>query len=66
VLVKGLARIVNPQWLGPWQDMAMRYLGPDAGQKYYEETKAIPRVQIHVTPQEIISWGGGGWHPRYR
>jgi hypothetical protein len=66
VLVKGLARIVNPQWIGPWRDMAIRYLGADAGQKYYEETKAIPRVQIHVTPQEIISWGGGGWHPRYR
>ncbi len=65
VLVKGLAEIVDPQWIGPWKDLAVRYLGPEAGAAYYEETKAVPRVNIRVTPQTVTTWGGGGWHPRY-
>ena len=66
VLVQGTAEIVNPHWLGAWEALAVRYLGAEAGHRYYEETRAIPRVQIHVTPQQILTWGGGGWHPRYR
>ncbi|WP_179137064.1 pyridoxamine 5'-phosphate oxidase family protein [Candidatus Entotheonella palauensis] len=65
VLIKGLAEIVDPQWIGPWKDLAIRYLGLEAGQTYYKETKMIPRVNIRITPQEITTWGGGGWHPRY-
>lgn len=65
VLIKGKAEIVDPQWIGPWKDLAIRYLGSEAGQTYYEETKMIPRVNIRITPQEITTWGGGGWHPRY-
>ncbi|ETW97431.1 MAG: hypothetical protein ETSY1_22645 [Candidatus Entotheonella factor] len=66
VLVKGRAEIVDPQWIGPWQDLAVRYLGAEAGQAYYEETKMMPRVNIRIAPQEVTTWGGGGWHPRYR
>jgi hypothetical protein len=65
VSIKGKAEIVDPQWMGPWQDLAIRYLGVGAGQAYYDETKAISRVNIRVSPQEITTWGGGGWHPRY-
>lgn len=43
----------------------VRYLGAEAGQAYYDETKAIPRVNIRITPQTTTTWGGGGWHPRY-
>ncbi len=65
VLVKGLAEIVDPAWIGPWEELAIRYLGAEAGHAYYEETKHVPRVNIRITPQLTTTWGGGGWHPRY-
>lgn len=65
VLIKGMAEIIDRQWIGPWRELAIRYLGAEAGQVYYDETKDIPRVNIRITPQTMTTWGGGGWHPRY-
>ena len=66
VLVKGIADIIRQRWLGDWRAMAVRYLGLEAGQRYYEATKTIPRVDIRITPHQVLTWGGGGWHPRYQ
>ena len=65
VLVEGTARIADMSWLGDWRDWSMRYLGQVAGQRYYEETKHIPRALVRITPRKITTWAGPGWHPRY-
>ena len=65
VIVRGDAEIADRGWLGDWQPWAIRYLGVEAGQRYYDETKYIPRVLVRVAPREITTWAGPGWHPRY-
>ncbi len=65
VLIKATAEIKDPAWLPTSADRAIRYLGPEAGQQYYEEKRHVPRARITITPHEITTWAGGGWHPRY-
>lgn len=60
------AEIVDKEWHGEWEYIAVRYSGQEAGHKYYEATKHIPRVFIRVTPGKLVTWTGGHtWHPRY-
>lgn len=70
VQVHGQAEIVEePNIGGQWVEiawrMARRYLGPINGEKYLTPTLDRPRWLIRVRPTKIISWAGGGWHPRY-
>ena len=65
VLVRGMARIEDMSWFGDWEPWAARYIGQEAAHSYFEETKHIPRVLIRVAPEDIVSWTGGDWHPRY-
>ena len=65
VIVRGEAEIADRSWLGDWQPWAIRYLGEETDQRYYDETKHIPRVLVRIAPREITTWAGPGWHPRY-
>lgn len=66
VMGQALAEIADPAWLGDWESWAVRYLGEEAGHRYYDETRHIPRVLIKIAPKKLTTWGGGGWHPRYK
>jgi PPOX class probable F420-dependent enzyme len=65
VLIQATAKIVDENWFPPEPDRAIRYLGEEAGRRYFEENKSVPRAQIRITPEKITSWSGGDWHPRY-
>jgi PPOX class probable F420-dependent enzyme len=70
-LIRGEARIVagpgplTGHMLEIARDMAERYEG-DAGADYIAESTRWPRVLIEITPQQIVTWGDPGWHPKYR
>jgi nitroimidazol reductase NimA-like FMN-containing flavoprotein (pyridoxamine 5'-phosphate oxidase superfamily) len=65
VLVEGTAVVADAAWLGDWKAWAIRYLGQEAGHRYYEETRHIPRALVRIAPRKLTSWTGPGWHPRY-
>ncbi len=65
VLIKGTASILDRNWTGPWEPLAVRYIGQEAGHAYYEKTKAVPRVLVRVAPEHIMSWSGSDWHRKY-
>ena len=65
VLVKAEADVVDMQWRGDWESWAIRYRGEEAGRRYFQETRHIPRALIRIAPLEITTWAGPGWHPRY-
>jgi PPOX class probable F420-dependent enzyme len=70
VLVRGRAEIVEEpnvggQWVAIAWRLAERYLGPADGPKYLVPTLDRPRWLIRVHPEQITSWTGGSWHPRY-
>ena len=65
VLVEAEAVIADDAWFGDWESWAIRYLGQEAGHRYYEETKSTPRALVRITPRKVMTWGGAGWHPRY-
>ena len=65
VLVEGSAEIADSAWFGDWEPWSIRYLGQEAGHRYYEETKHVPRALVRILPRKVTSWVGGGWHPRY-
>ena len=66
VTFKADAEVADREWFGEWEYLAHRYLGEENGHKCYEETKDVPRVLITIHPSKLISWNGGGWHPRYK
>ena len=65
VIVGGSAEIADDNWFGDWESWSIRYLGEQAGHRYYEETRNIPRVLVRITPVKTTTWGGAVWHPRY-
>jgi hypothetical protein len=70
VQVHGTAEIVEePNVGGAWVPiatrMAARYMGAERGAGYLIPTLNRPRWLIRVQPHRIVSWAGGGWHPRY-
>jgi len=65
VQVLGTAVVEDEAWLGDWEAWAVRYLGPEEGRRYYQQTREIPRVLVRIEPRRITSWAGPGWHPRY-
>ncbi len=65
VIVEGAAEIADANWFGDWEPWAIRYLGQEAGHRYYEQTRDIPRVLVRITPRKTRTWARGGWHPRY-
>ena len=65
VLVEGSAEIVDGSWTGNWESWAIRYSGKEAGHRYYEETRHMPRALVRITPRKTTTWTGPGWHPRY-
>jgi nitroimidazol reductase NimA-like FMN-containing flavoprotein (pyridoxamine 5'-phosphate oxidase superfamily) len=65
VLIQGTASIVDRSWTGPWEPLAVRYVGYEAGHAYYEKTKAVPRVLVSIDPDSVISWSGSDWHRKY-
>lgn len=69
VLILGRAEIVEgPTTEGQWVDIAFRMAeryGGEAGLQYLRGTLDRPRYLVRIVPEEIISWTGGGWHPRY-
>ena len=76
VIIEGNAEIVEgPSTEGRWVEIAKRmvsrYLEPEKGMKYLEETLDQPRYLIKIKPKNIISWTPGTmatyqhWHPRY-
>ena len=65
VLVRAVAEVVDDSWLPQSPDRAVRYLGSEAGCRYFDQTRRIPRLLVRITPREITSWTGADWHPRY-
>ena len=65
VTASGRAEILDMSWFGDWEPWAIKYVGQEAGHKYYEDTKHIPRVLIRIVPGKFTTWTGGEWHPRY-
>lgn len=65
VLVKATAEIVDANWFPTSPARAIRYIGDEAGRRYFEEMRNQPRARVRITPHEVVTWNGGGWHPRY-
>jgi PPOX class probable F420-dependent enzyme len=69
VTVIGLAEVVNQdgssdEWWPYAEHMGRRYVGEiDAG--YAERTRSQGRWLVRITPEETITWRGGGWSRRY-
>ena len=66
VVFQGRAEIVDDAWLHTSPARAIRYLGEEAGLRYYESTRREPRALVRVVPERVRTWAGPGWHPRYR
>lgn len=71
ILIQGRAELVEGpaplrgRMLEIASEMALRYMGPN-GPQYVGRTVDRPRYLVRVTPEKIVSWAGGEWHPRYR
>ncbi len=65
VIIEASAEITDPEWLPISPDRAIRYLGEEAGQRYFDEMRHVPRALVRIVPRKTTTWGGGGWHPRY-
>ncbi len=65
VLIEGTAEVADPAWTGDWEPWAIRYLGQEAGHKYFSDTKHMPRTLVRIVQGKITTWAGAGWHPRY-
>jgi hypothetical protein len=68
--VRGQAEVVETpnvggQWVAVAERLAARYLGPQGGAQYLVPTLDRPRWLIRVRPEQVTTWSGGGWHPRY-
>jgi PPOX class probable F420-dependent enzyme len=68
--VRGQAEVVETpnvggQWVAVAERLAARYLGPQGGPQYLVPTLDRPRWLIRVRPEQVTTWSGGGWHPRY-
>ena len=50
VIIEATAEIVDDNWLPQSPDRAIRYIGEEAGRRYYEENKHIPRALIPICP----------------
>ena len=66
VLIEATAEIVDSSWVPSSPQRAIRYLGEEAGRRYFEETRRVRRALARIVPRKIITWSGGEWHPRYR
>lgn len=69
VLIQGRAEVEPPRLLEGElleiaRKMAVRYLG-ERGAEYLEPTADRPRCLIRVIPEEVTSWEGVEWHPKY-
>jgi PPOX class probable F420-dependent enzyme len=70
VLFQGRAEIVagpavmEGQMLQIAERMALRYLG-ERGPDYLAPTHDRPRYLVRVQPEQITSWEGVEWHPKY-
>ena len=65
VLIEADAEVIDSAWFPTSPDRSIRYLGQEAGQRYFDEMRHVPRALIRIVPRKITTWGGGGWHPRY-
>jgi hypothetical protein len=45
--------------------LVARYMADERGQAYAQETADRPRFLVEITPVQVTSWRGGGWHRRY-
>jgi nitroimidazol reductase NimA-like FMN-containing flavoprotein (pyridoxamine 5'-phosphate oxidase superfamily) len=45
--------------------LVARYMSDDEGRAYRLETADRPRYLVELTPVQVTTWRGGGWHPRY-
>lgn len=46
------------------EKMSYRYLG-ERGPEYLEPTMDRPRYLVKIVPDEVVSWEGVEWHPKY-
>jgi hypothetical protein len=40
-------------------------MSDDEGRAYRQETSERPRFLVEITPVQVTTWRGGGWHQRY-
>ena len=55
---------VGGGWVAICRRMAARYRG-EAGLAYLEATLDQERWLFHVTPRQLVTWNGPGWHEKY-
>jgi len=74
VQMTGWARVVegpttlsgrSERWRTIAAKMTSRYMADERGQAYAKLTAERPRCLIEMVPEEIITWRGGAWHPKY-
>lgn len=69
VTVLGTAKIANSdgspdRWRPITRLMTQRYVG-EVDADYADRTAQFDRWLVQITPEEIVSWRGGGWARRY-
>ncbi len=57
VMIRAAAEIVDDHWRPDSSGKAVRYLGEEAGTRYFEENQGNVRVLVRIVPKNINSWG---------
>ena len=68
VLMKGTAKVVDPPPKN-WPDlnlaMTVHYIGKSSADHYIGSLPEVPGAWFWIKPDQIFSWRGSEWHPRY-
>ena len=57
VMIQGVAEIIDDNYLPTSSDKAVRYLGNEAGARYFVENRMNSRVLVRIIPSKTSSWG---------
>ena len=55
----------SPRWRELDKLLVARYMSDEQGRAYRQLTANRPRFLVELTPVQITTWRGGGWHRRY-
>jgi len=55
----------SPRWHDLDKLLVARYMADEHGRAYRQETADRPRFLVELTPIQVTTWRGGGWHHRY-
>ncbi len=55
----------SPRWRALDKLLVAKYMSDAEGEAYRQATADRPRYLVELTPVQVTTWRGGGWHPRY-